>query len=229
MWWRFQPGGGSGNETGDITHSGLWVDERSDSIHLDTQVFPVSEVNAVISKHVAADTHSKTSSYFEISTAGSSSALSGCYWDDITAVIKEMINKNTDGPTSQKFQRSNKLIWSFLKEVFVSSCVQCLTTRVGLQGSLHPADTTGIFKKNVLLLQHELQSLDKHICVECFSLSFENWNKHWNNVSVHYFLFTFSLLCSMFVCVSFHHLKARTVFTHISGRWGWTAPPGPPL
>lgn len=31
--------------------------------------------------------------------------------------------------------------------MFVSSCVQCLTTRVGLQGSLHPADTTGSIKK----------------------------------------------------------------------------------
>lgn len=36
------------------THSGLWVDERSDSVHRHTQVFTVFEVNAVVSKHVAA-------------------------------------------------------------------------------------------------------------------------------------------------------------------------------
>lgn len=53
-----------GRQTGGITHSGLWINECSNSIHCHAQVFPLGEVNAVVSKHVAADIPNKTSSYY---------------------------------------------------------------------------------------------------------------------------------------------------------------------
>lgn len=43
-------------EKGRVTHSGLGVDGCSDSIHRHAQILPIFEVNAVVAKHITADT-----------------------------------------------------------------------------------------------------------------------------------------------------------------------------